>query len=68
MAVLSLVYFFWAMWLLDTFLPPKPDETPLEEFLGKQLMQPQDKQAAKDRLSPEMGDPSGPRSPRRQRD
>lgn len=31
------VYLFWAVWLFNTFLPPEPEQTPFEIYLGKQL-------------------------------
>jgi hypothetical protein len=35
--VLWAVYFFWAVWLFAALLPPKPEQTPFEAYLGKQL-------------------------------
>jgi hypothetical protein len=35
--VLWVVYFFWALWVFDALLPPKPEQTPFETYLGKQL-------------------------------
>jgi hypothetical protein len=36
--VLWVIYFFWAVWLFNAFLPPQPDQTPFETYLGRQLM------------------------------
>jgi len=35
--LLWVVYLFWAVWLFNAFLPPKPEQTPFEIYLGKQL-------------------------------
>lgn len=35
--VLWVVYFFWAIWLFAALLPPKPEQTPFEAYLGRQL-------------------------------
>ena len=35
--VLWFIYFFWAVWVFNALLPPKPEQTPFEVYLGKQL-------------------------------
>jgi hypothetical protein len=35
--VLWVVFYFWAVWILNAFLPPKPEQTPFETYLGKQV-------------------------------
>jgi len=35
--VLWIVFYFWAVWIFNAFLPARPDRTPVESYLGKQL-------------------------------
>ena len=35
--VLWVIYFFWAAWVFNALLPPKPEQTPFESYLGRQL-------------------------------
>jgi hypothetical protein len=37
--VLWVVFYFWAVWTFNALLPPKPEQTPFEEYLGKQVGQ-----------------------------
>lgn len=37
--VLWVVFYFCAVWIFNAFLPPKPEQTPFEEYLGKQVRQ-----------------------------
>jgi hypothetical protein len=37
--VLWAIYFFWAVWVVNALLPPKPEQTPFESYLGQQLGQ-----------------------------
>jgi hypothetical protein len=34
---LWVIYFFWAAWVFVAFLPPKPEQTPFEAFMSRQL-------------------------------
>jgi hypothetical protein len=31
--VLWIVFYFWAVWIFNAFLPPKPEQTPFETYL-----------------------------------
>ena len=31
--VLWVVFYFWAVWIFNAFLPPKPEQTPFEAYL-----------------------------------
>ena len=33
---LWVVFYFWAVWIFDAFLPPKPEQTPFEAYLKNQ--------------------------------
>ena len=35
-AVLWVVFYFWAVWIVNAFLPPKPEQTPFEAYLKNQ--------------------------------
>ena len=35
--LLWMVYLFWAVWLINAFLPPKPEQTLFEVYMGKQM-------------------------------
>jgi len=35
--VLWVFFFLWAVWILNAFLPPAPDQTSFEAYLGRQL-------------------------------
>lgn len=35
--ILCVVFYFSAVWIFDALLPPKPEQTPFESYLGKQL-------------------------------
>ena len=37
--VLWVIFYFWAVWTFSLFLPPKPEQTPFEVYLGKQIGQ-----------------------------
>ena len=37
--VLWVIFYFWAVWTFNAFLPPKPEQTRLEEYLRKQVGQ-----------------------------
>jgi len=37
--VLWLFFFLWAVWLFNAFLPPAPDQTAFEAYLGQQFGQ-----------------------------
>ena len=37
--VLWVVFYFWAVWIFNAFLPPKPEQTLFEEYLEKQVSQ-----------------------------
>jgi hypothetical protein len=30
------IFYFWAVWIFNAFLPPTPEQTPFETYLGKQ--------------------------------
>jgi hypothetical protein len=34
---LWVIYLFWAVWVFNAFLPPRPELTPFENYLGSQL-------------------------------
>jgi hypothetical protein len=34
--VLWVVFYFCAVWIFNALLPPKPEQTPFEAYLGKQ--------------------------------
>jgi hypothetical protein len=31
--ILWVVFYFWAVWIFNAFLPPKPEQTPFETYL-----------------------------------
>ena len=35
--VLCVVFYFWAVWIFNAFLPPKPEQTPFEAYLKNQM-------------------------------
>jgi hypothetical protein len=35
--LLWVVFYFWAVWIFNAFLPPKPEQTPFEHYLGSQF-------------------------------
>jgi hypothetical protein len=35
--VLWVVFYFWAVWIFNAFLPPKPEQTPFESYLKKSI-------------------------------
>lgn len=35
--ILCVVFYFSAVWIFNAFLPPKPEQTPFESYLGKQV-------------------------------
>ncbi len=35
--VLWIVFYFWAVWIFDALLPPKPEQTPFESYLRNQI-------------------------------
>ena len=37
--VLWVIFYFWAVWTFNAFLPPKTEQTPFETYLGKQVGQ-----------------------------
>ena len=47
--VLWIVFYFWAVWIFNAFLPPKPEQTPFETYLGNQLRQQTDGGASAER-------------------
>ena len=47
--VLWVVFYFWAVWIFNAFLPPKPEQTPFETYLGNQLRQQTDGGASAER-------------------
>ncbi|HTY86063.1 MAG TPA: hypothetical protein VMB80_01250 [Candidatus Acidoferrum sp.] len=51
--ILWVIFYFWAVWIFNAFLPPKPDQTPFEAYVGKQLWQPADGSAAAQARTPE---------------
>ena len=32
-----IIFFFWAVWLFNAFLPPKSESTAFEAYFGQQL-------------------------------
>ncbi len=43
--VLWVVFYFWAVWIFNAFLPPKPDQTPFEVYLKNQIQEQNDDRA-----------------------
>ncbi len=43
--VLWVVFYFWAVWLFNAFLPPKPEQTPFEAYLKNQIREQNDRGA-----------------------
>ena len=37
--VLWIVFYFWAVWIFNAFLPPKPEQTPFEAYLKNRIRQ-----------------------------
>jgi hypothetical protein len=37
--VLWVIFYFWAVWTFNALLPPKPEQTPFEAYLGQQVGQ-----------------------------
>jgi hypothetical protein len=37
--VVWVVLYFWAVWTFNALLPPTPEQTPFETYLGKQVGQ-----------------------------
>ncbi len=37
--VVWVIFYFWAVWILNAFLPPRSEQTPFEAYLGKQVRQ-----------------------------
>jgi len=35
--ILWVIYFLWAVWVFNALLPPKPEQTPFENYLGRQM-------------------------------
>jgi hypothetical protein len=35
--VLWVAFYFWAVWVFNAFLPPKPEQTPFEAYLKNQI-------------------------------
>jgi hypothetical protein len=35
--ILWVIYFCWAVWVFNALLPPKPEQTLFEDYLGRQL-------------------------------
>ena len=35
--VLCVVFYFWAVWIFNAFLPPKPEQTPFEAYLKDRI-------------------------------
>ncbi len=35
--VLWLVFYFWAVWIFNAFLPPTPEQTPFETYLKNRM-------------------------------
>ena len=54
--LLWLIYFFWAVWVFNAFLPPKPEKTPFETFLGRQMGGPGEGRGDVQSWSPEARD------------
>jgi hypothetical protein len=54
--ILWVVYFFWAVWVFNAFLPPKPEQTPFETYLGKQMKRPSSGRAGAQPWTPEARD------------
>jgi len=44
--VLWVFFFLWAVWIFNALLPPAPDRTAFEAYLGQQLSQPSGSGAA----------------------
>lgn len=40
--VLWVVFYFWAVWIFNAFLPPKPQQTPFEAYLKNQIQEQND--------------------------
>jgi hypothetical protein len=36
--ILWVIYLFWAVWVFNALLPPRPEQTPFETYLGRQLL------------------------------
>jgi hypothetical protein len=47
--VLWVVFYFWAVWIFNAFLPPKPEQTPFEAYLGNQVREQTDGGASAER-------------------
>jgi hypothetical protein len=54
--ILWMIYFFWAVWVFNAFLPPKPEQTPFETYLGKQMRGPGGGSAGAQPWTPEARD------------
>jgi len=51
--VLWVIFYFWAVWIFNAFLPPKPEQTPFETYLGNQAWDQNDGRAAAQSRTPE---------------
>jgi len=51
--VLWVIFYFWAVWIFNAFLPAKPDQTPFEAYMGKQLWAQSDGSATAQSRTPE---------------
>lgn len=54
--ILWAIYFFWAVWVFNAFLPPRPEQTPFETYLGRQLQRPTGSRAGAQPWTPEARD------------
>jgi len=54
--VLWVVFYFWSVWIFNAFLPPKPDQTPFEAYMGKELWAQSDGSATAQSRTPEAQD------------
>ena len=54
--MLWLIYFIWAVWVFDALLPPKPEQTPFETYLSRQMRGPNGGRAGTQPWTPEARD------------
>jgi hypothetical protein len=51
--VLWLIFYFWAVWIFNAFLPPKPEQTPFEAYLKNQAWEQNGASSERDQRSDE---------------
>jgi hypothetical protein len=54
--ILWMIYIFWAVWVFNALLPPKPEQTLFESYLGSQMKRPNGGQAGAQPWTPEARD------------